>query len=256
MRLAGKLAAITAAASGMGAAAARLFAGQGAEVAVIDLNKAGADAVAGEIAEAGGQAVAIQADLSDVDAARGAIRQAIDALGGLDILWNHAGHPGPARVEGIDLADYDIAMDLNIKQALVCTGEAVPAMRARGGGCILFTSSVAGLVGSQFSPVYSAAKFGVTGLAKALALRFAPDNIRVNAICPGPIDTPMLQIFMGRPDEQADVEANLANMRAFIPLGRTGKPEEVAAAALFLASDEASYITGVALAVDGGYTAK
>ena len=256
MRLAGKLAAITAAASGMGAAAARLFAKEGAAVAVIDLNRDGAETVVGEIAQAGGRAVAIQADLADMDAAKGAIGQAIDALGGLDILWNHAGHPGPARVEGVDLADFDLAIDLNIKQALVCTGVAVPAMRARGGGCILFTSSVAGLVGSQFSPVYSAAKFGVTGLAKALAGRLAADNIRVNAICPGPIETPMLQVFMGRPDEQADVEQNLARMRAFIPLGRTGKPEEVAAAALFLASDEASYVTGVALPVDGGYTAK
>ena len=129
-------------------------------------------------------------------------------------------------------------------------------LRKRGGGSILFTSSIAGIYGSPFSPVYSAAKFAVTGLTKSLSIRLAPDGIRVNCVCPAPIDTPMLDIFMGRPDVESNKHENLARMKQVIPLGRVGTPMEVAQAGLFLASDDASYITGVALPVDGGYTAR
>ena len=208
----------------MGRAAARLFAAEGAEVGVADLNGDGAAAVAEEITGAGGRAVAIQADLSRDEDAKRIVSDVVAAFGGLDILWNHVGHPGPARVEGVEMGDYEIAMDLNIRSVVVTTGEAVPAMRARGGGSILFTASVAGLAGSAFSPIYSAAKFGVVGLMQSLAGRLAVDNIRVNAVCPGPIDTPMLKIFMGRPDQQSDPEENLARMKTLIPLGRPGRP--------------------------------
>jgi NAD(P)-dependent dehydrogenase (short-subunit alcohol dehydrogenase family) len=129
-------------------------------------------------------------------------------------------------------------------------------MQSRGGGSILFTASIAGLIGSPFSPIYSAAKWGVNGLMASLAGRLASDGIRVNSVCPGPIDTPMLNIFMARPDQNADKEANLEMMKANIPLKRVGTAEEVANAALFLLSDEASYITGVALPVDGGFVSK
>lgn len=256
MRLEGEVALITAAASGMGRAAAKLFAAEGAAVGVVDIDAAGAEAVVAEIEAAGGRAIALQADLSkDADAKR-IVHDCTEAFGGLDILWNHVGHPGPARVEGVDMGDYETAMDLNIRTVVVTTGEAVPAMRSRGGGAILFTASVAGLAGSAFSPIYSAAKFGVVGLMMSLAGRLAVDNIRVNAICPGPIETPMLQVFMGRPDQQTDAEENLAKIKTVIPLGRTGKPEEIAYAGLFLASKEASYITGVALPVDGGFVSR
>ena len=256
MRLEGKIALITAAASGIGRAGAVLFAREGAAVAVADIDKGRiADTVA-EIKAAGGRAQGIPCDLTKDADSRRIVREATEAFGGLDILWNNVGHPGPGRVEGVDMDDFDAAMTLNLRSVLITTTEAIPALRARGGGSILFTSSIAGIYGSPFSPVYSAAKFGVTGLTKSLSLRLAPDNIRVNCVCPAPIDTPMLDIFMGRPDVEANKHENLARMKQAIPLGRVGTPMEVAQAGLFLASDEASYITGVSLPVDGGYTAR
>ena len=256
MRLKNRIAMISAAASGMGRAGALLFAREGAKVAAIDVDAAGAEAVAEEIRAAGGEAVAIAADLSRDDEARRIVGATTDAFGGLDILWNHVGHPGPGRIEGVDMDDYAIAMDLNIRSVLVTTAEALPALRARGGGVILFTASIAGLAGSPFSPIYSAAKFGVVGLMQSMACRYGPEGIRVNAVCPAPIETPMLEVFMLRPDTQGDRAANRERMEANIPLGRAGKPEEVANAALFLCSDEASFINGVALPVDGGYMAR
>lgn len=256
MRLENKVALISAAASGMGRAGALLFAREGAKVAVVDIDEAGAKAAADEIRAAGGEATALAADLSRDDEARRIVDAATDAFGGLDILWNHVGHPGPGRIEGLDMDDYAIAMDLNIRSVLVTTAQALPALRARGGGVILFTASIAGLAGSPFSPVYSAAKFGVVGLMQSMACRYGPEGIRVNAVCPAPIETPMLDIFMLRPDTQGDRAANRERMMANIPLGRTGEPEEVANAALFLCSDEASFINGVALPVDGGYLAR
>jgi NAD(P)-dependent dehydrogenase (short-subunit alcohol dehydrogenase family) len=155
---------------------------------------------------------------------------------------------------------FDVAITLNLRTVLIATEAAIPEIRARGGGSLLFTASTSGLVGSGFSPVYSMCKFGVVGFVKSLALRLARDGIRVNAVCPGPIDTPMLRVFVARPDQKSTVGVDpeeLVRQRAHgsVPLGRTGRPEEVANAALFLLSDEASFITGAALPVDGGVTA-
>ncbi|HJM61868.1 MAG TPA: glucose 1-dehydrogenase [Alphaproteobacteria bacterium] len=256
MRFRNKVVLITAAASGMGRAGALLFAEEGAKVVAVDVDEAGVTAVADEIKAAGREAVAVTADLTKDEDSKRIVQVTSDAYGGLDVLWNHVGHPGPGRIEGLEMGDYEIAMDLNIRSVLVTSIEAVPAIRARGGGALLFTASIAGLAGSPFSPIYSAAKFGVVGLMQSLACRYAPEGIRVNAVCPGPIDTPMLQDFMLRPDTQGNREENTARMRANIPLGRVGKPEEVAKVALFLCSDDASFITGVALPIDGGYLAK
>jgi NAD(P)-dependent dehydrogenase (short-subunit alcohol dehydrogenase family) len=256
MRLKGKVALITAAASGIGRAGAVLFAREGAAVAVADIDKGRIADTVDEIRASGGRAHGIPCDLTRETDSRRIVREASQAFGGLDIVWNNVGHPGPGLVEGVNLDDYDMAMTLNVRSVLITTTEAIPALRARGGGSILFTSSIAGIYGSPFSPVYSAAKFGVTGLTKSLSLRLASDNIRVNCVCPAPIDTPMLDIFMGRPDVEANKHENLARMKQAIPLGRVGTPMEVAQAALFLASDDASYITGVSLPVDGGYTAR
>ena len=130
------------------------------------------------------------------------MHRTVKAFGGLDFVWNHVGHPGPASVEGIEWKDFELAMDLNLRTVLVTTEAALPELRARGGGSILFTASTSGLTGSQFSPVYNIAKFGVVGLVHGLAKRYARENIRVNAVCPGPTDTPMLRVFVARPDSQ------------------------------------------------------
>jgi len=259
MRLAGKIGIVTAGASGMGRAGALRFAKEGASVAVVDLDAEHAEAVAAEIRAAGGRAVAMAGDLTQDAFAKDIVGRTVAEFGNLDFVWNHVGHPAPASIEGIDMADFALAMDLNCRSVLVTTEAAIPILRARRGGSLLFTSSISGLTGSANSPVYSMAKFGVVGFVRSLAKRLAPDHIRVNAICPGPIDTPMLRTFVLRPDQQApagkDVEALVTDRAARVPFGRPGKPEEIANAALFLISDEASYISGVAMPVDGAATA-
>lgn len=259
MRLEHKIGIVTAAASGMGRAGALRFAREGAAIGVVDIDAAGVDAVVREITAAGGRAIGLAGDLREDAFARDIVRRMANAFGGLDFLWDHVGHPGPAAIEGIDMADFAIAIDLNLKSILVTTEAAIPEIRARGGGALLYTASTSGLVGSSFSPVYSMAKFGVVGFVRSLAKRLAPEKIRVNAVCPGPIDTPMLRVFVARPDQQRtigqDKEALVQQRGRQNPMGRTGRPEEVAAAALFLISDEASFVSGAALPVDGGATA-
>jgi NAD(P)-dependent dehydrogenase (short-subunit alcohol dehydrogenase family) len=259
MRLENKIGIVTAAASGMGRAGALRFAREGAAVGVADIDAGGVDAVVREITAAGGRAIALVGDLREDAFARDIVRRTARAFGALDFVWNHVGHPGPAAVEGIEMADFAIAIDLNLRSVLVTTEAAIPEMRARGGGALLYTASTSGLVGSSFSPVYSMAKFGVVGFVRSLAKRLASEKIRVNAVCPGPIDTPMLRVFVARPDQQRtagqDKEALVQQRGRQNPMGRTGRPEEVAAAALFLISDEASFVSGAALPVDGGATA-
>jgi len=260
MRLTGKIGIVTAAASGMGRAGALRFAAEGARVAVVDVDAAGVERVVGEISAAGGTAHGVVADLTKDEDSRRIVWDTVARFKGLDFVWNHVGHPGPAAVEGIDMSAFDLAVDLNLRTVLLTTETAIPEMRARGGGSLLFTASTSGLVGSGFSPVYSMCKFGVVGFVKSLALRLARENIRVNAVCPGPIDTPMLRVFVARPDQKSTAGVDpeeLVRKRAHgsVPMGRTGRPEEIANAALFLLSDEASFITGAALPVDGGVTA-
>ena len=259
MRLAGKIGIVTAAGSGMGRAGALRFAREGASIGVVDLDpKSVADVVA-EIERGGGRAKGIVADLTKDEDSRRIVGETAKHFGGLDFVWNHVGHPGPAAIEDIDMADFDLAVALNLRTVLVTTEAALPELRARGGGSLVFTASTSGLHGSQFSPVYSAVKHGVVGFVRALAKRHAKEKIRVNAICPGPIDTPMLRVFVARPDQQStsgiDKEELVRTRGGQTPMGRPGKPEEVANAALFLISDEASFVTEAALPVDGGATA-
>lgn len=259
MRLANKIGLVTAAGSGMGRAGAIRFAKEGAAVGVVDIDEAAVNAVVSEIEAAGGRALGIACDLRDDGNARRIVKETAAKFGGLDFVWNHVGHPGPAAIEGIDMADYELAMDLNVRTALVSTEAALPELRARGGGTILFTASTSGLRGSPYSPVYSAAKFGLVGMARSMAKRYAAEKIRVNAICPGFADTPMGRVFVARPDQQStqgqDKEGLVAQYASANPTGRAAQPDDVANAALFLVSDEAEYITGVALPVDGSATA-
>ena len=259
MRLEGKVGLVTAAGSGMGRAGAVRFAREGAAVGIVDLDPAAVAAVVSEIEAAGGRALGIVADLTrDADSAR-IVHETASAFGGLDFVWDHVGHPGPATLEGLEMKEFDIAVGLNLRTQLLTAAAALPEMRARGGGSLLYTASVSGLVGSPNSPVYSAAKFGVIGFARSLAKRVVKDGIRVNVVCPGAIDTPMLRVFVARPDQQRtagmDKEELIRTRVTSVPMGRPGTPDEVANAALFLLSDEASFITGVALPVDGGATA-
>lgn len=256
MRLDNKLAVVTAAASGMGRAGVELFLREGARVAAIDVNAAALAKLAEDMKARGHTVDTVVADLSQPEQMRSSINEAAARLGGIDILWAHAGIPGPGGIENLDLAEYDRAINLNVTSAALAAGEVVGHMRQRGGGSLIFTASVSGLVGSMFSPVYSACKFAVVGLTKSLAQRFAADNVRVNVVCPGLADTPMAIGFTGRSGDPAEAAANEKKLLANVPLGRLCKPEEAAHAVLWLASDDASFVTGVALPVDGGFTAR
>ena len=250
MRLANKLAVVTAAASGMGRAGVEAFVREGAQVVAVDINGEALEDLARQV----GPAVKpLVADLTDPERCRAVIHEAAAMLGGIDLLWSHAGMPVDGKIEGMDMAEYDRSIMLNLTSSVLAAGEVVAYMRKRGGGAILFTGSTAGLVGSMASPVYSAEKFAVVGFTKSLAQRFAPDNVRVNVVCPSIADTPMKKGFIGA---STDPEAFEKTLKAAIPLGRFAAAEDVANAALFLLSDEASFITGVALPVDGGYTAR
>lgn len=255
MRLENKKIIITAAASGMGRAGAELFAAEGAKVALVDIDGEKANEVAELINASGGDAVAIAADLLDPENAADVVNKAVAQLGGLNILWNHAGMPGKSEIEPVDIAAYGRTMDLNIRTGLVMTGAAADHLREQGGGSIVFTASTAGLVGAAVSPIYGAAKAGVIGLTRSLARRYGPENIRVNAVAPGLVQTPMAPFFFDPVNGDPDVaKVKQERFMATVPLGRFIETSEVAEAALFLASDAASGVTGIVLPIDGGST--
>ncbi len=255
-RLENKSAIITAAASGMGRAGAELFAQEGARIAAIDRDGAALEEVVAGIVAAGGDAKAFVADLSNNDAVTASFQAAHAWLGGLDVMWSHAGIPAPTDIEHLDLAAYDRAAQLNLTQTTLLASHAVTVMRQGGGGSIVFTSSSSGLVGSAQSPLYSALKAAVIGLTKGLAVRYATDGIRVNAVCPGMVATPMLYNDFMIADPRFTKEETEQRFVSAIPMGRPGQPIEIAHAALWLASDHASFVTGVALPVDGGLVAR
>lgn len=256
MRLKGKRALITAAGSGMGAAGTRLFVEQGARVAALDRD---ADALQRVVEGAGGGSPDVRGfvvDLTDRQATQDAVHQAIEWLGGIDVLWSHAGMPAPSDIENLDFERYELSARLNLTSAVVVSAAVLPVMAAQESGSIVFTSSTSGLVGSALSPLYSALKAGVVGLTKGLAVRYAAANVRVNALCPGPVSTPMLHDEFIAGDPRFGKEENLQRVISAVPMGRMGEPVEVAHAALWLASDDSSFVTGVALPVDGGQTAR
>lgn len=258
MRLADKIGIVTGGSMGMGRAGAITFAKEGAAVTVVARHADAVTETVNLITGAGGRAIGLCGDLCDETFARSIVRDTVKHFGGIDFLWNNAGHPGPAAFEELDLAAFDHAMNINLRSAVATTSEAIPFLRQRGGGSILFTASTSGLVGSPYSPVYSMAKFGIVGMTRSLAKRYGKQRIRFNVVCPGATDTAMLRVFVARPDQMdnaVDPEVLIKKSGNTNALGRIARPEEIAAAALFLLSDEASFITGAALAVDGGATA-
>jgi len=258
-RLEGRIALITGAGSGMGRASAVRFAAEGAHVVVDDIRADAAEETVRLIRQEGGSATARSADATDLTQMRELIDEIGREFGVLHVLYSHVGMPGAAGME-ISEDDWNESITTNTKSGFFAASYALPLLKAADGkGSVIFTASATGLVGSPYSPLYSVAKGGVVMLAKALACAVAADGVRANAICPGPIDTPMLPRFFGR--EGTAGESGLDDeLRGFlagsVPLGRAGTPEEVAGVALFLASDDSSFVTGVALPVDGGVTAR
>ena len=249
MRLKNKVAVVTGAASGFGAGTAELFAAQGAGVVVADISDEAGEAVVESINTSGGRAVYVHADVTSRGDAKRMIQSAKDLGGGLDILVNNAGysHRNKQFSEVTD-EEFDKVYDVNVKAVFIAIQEALPVLRERGGGCIINTSSTAALRPRPGLAVYCSSKGAVSNLTKALAVELAPDKVRVNAICPVIGETGMLETFMGVPD----TPENRKKFEATIPLGRFSTPNDIAQTMLFLASDDASFLTGVALEVDGG----
>jgi NAD(P)-dependent dehydrogenase (short-subunit alcohol dehydrogenase family) len=252
-RLSGKVALITGAASGMGATAARLFAREGARVGLVDVAEAG-EAVATAIRDSGGDAFFVQGDVTEADQVRRVFDEVVKRYGGLDVLYNNAGigPPDDAAIHELPEEVWDRVMAVNVRGMYLCCQYGIRAMlaRKRRGASIINTASIAGLVGNSTLPstAYTVSKGAVMALTKQVAVSYAAKGIRCNAMCPGPIETPILTPFFERPGIRRRFERR-------IPLGRLGQPEDVANLALFLASDESSFITGALIVIDGGITA-
>jgi NAD(P)-dependent dehydrogenase (short-subunit alcohol dehydrogenase family) len=250
-RLEGKVVIVTGVAAGIGRATANLFAKEGARIIGADIDEIGGKSIAEKIQAFGGSMIFVKTDVSyesDINALFDISRE----IGGVDILFNNAGIEVAKGLLATTEEDWDRNVNVNLKSVFFCCKYAVQQMKEKGKGVIINISSVAGLVGS-FSPAYSAAKGGIIALTKALATDFGQYNIRVNCICPGAIETPMLErviLFQGEPSEVR------ARRLKNYSLGRFGYPDEVAQTALFLASDDSSFINGATIPVDGGFTAK
>jgi len=252
MKLEGKVALITGAATGIGRATALLFAKEGARVVIADINKKDADETVQRIKRDGGEASFAYTNLLNVTEIEKMVRTTVATYGKLHIFYHNAGVAGPGRIELTTEEAYDQIMDIHVKAGFFGAKFAAPEIKKSGGGSILFTGSGLGLRPSSQSPAYSVSKAALLMLTRALAVSLAKDGIRVNAVCPGPISTtPLWQGVLARNPEIVPEEYTQMNIQVR-PIKRMGTPEEMAQAALFLVSSEASYITGVALPVDGG----
>jgi meso-butanediol dehydrogenase/(S,S)-butanediol dehydrogenase/diacetyl reductase len=247
-RLDGKVAVVTGAGSGNGRAIATAFAEEGARVIVADIDRAGAEATAALLSDRGR---AVTADVRAEDDARQLMDEAVQAFGRLDVLVNNAGIWASGTVETIPMELWDRLMAVNVRGVYLCSKYAVPLIAQSGGGSIINIASQAGLRGSAGSVLYSGSKHAVVGMTKCMALDHAHQGIRVNAICPGLVDTPMAEQLL-RERGAGDVEGLRKRFVEQIPLGRIGLPEDVAKAAVHLASDEAAWVTGMCYSLDGG----
>jgi NAD(P)-dependent dehydrogenase (short-subunit alcohol dehydrogenase family) len=251
MRLADKVALITGGGSGIGKASCLLFAKEGAKVVVVDLKVDTAEATAEEIRQAGGDAAAFAADVSRAMDAEGMVRFAEESYGKLNVVFNNAGvfHPNDDSVTNTTEAIWDMVINVNLKGVFLGCQYAVPALLRAGGGSIINTASFVAIVGAAAPQIaYTASKGGVLAMTREIAVEFARKNIRANSLCPGPVETPLLAELLSDP-------ARRNRRLVHIPMGRFARPEEMANAALFLASDESSFITGTSFLVDGGITA-
>jgi NAD(P)-dependent dehydrogenase (short-subunit alcohol dehydrogenase family) len=249
-RLEGKVAIVTGAASGIGRAAAELFAAEGAKVLAADWTESQGNEVVEGIKSKGGDAVFVQVDVSDPEHVQAMVRTAVEKYSGLDVIFNNAGVEGETAPTGdCTLENWDRVININLKGVFLGTKYAIPEMLKRGGGSIINNASVAGIVGFRGIPAYCASKGGVIQLSKTAALEYATQGIRVNAICPGVIWTPMVERFVG---DNAEARKAFESME---PVGHFGSPDDIAAMALFLASDESRFCTGAPFVVDGGFVA-
>lgn len=250
-RFSGKVALVTGASSGIGKATALAFANEGAHVVLADTQTDGGTEVAKQIESSGGKVIFEKCDVSSESAIKTLIKKTIDTFGRLDCAFNNAGIEGTQGITPeCTMENWDHVINVNLKGVWLCMKYEIPQMLKQGSGVIVNCSSIAGLVGFPGIPAYVASKHGVVGLTKTAALEFAKSNIRVNAVCPGVIQTPMIDRFV---HGEAQIRKQLADNE---PIGRVGRPEEVAQATLWLCSSEASFVTGHSLAVDGGWVAQ
>jgi len=246
-----KVAFITGASSGIGKATALAFAKEGAHVVLADVNDSEGKLVEDAITSQGGRALYVHCNVASAENVKAAIEQTVKAFGKIDIAFNNAGIEGVSKpTADLSEEDWDKTLSINLKGVWLCMKYQIPYMLKQGGGAIVNCSSIAGLVGFPAASAYSASKHGMVGLTKAAALDYSKQNIRVNAVCPGVIHTPMIDRYTKGDSKQ---EAMLA---AGEPIGRLGKPEEIADTVLWLCSDRSSFVTGQAIAIDGGWVAQ
>jgi NAD(P)-dependent dehydrogenase (short-subunit alcohol dehydrogenase family) len=245
----GKVAFVTGGSSGIGRATALAFAREGAAVVVADVDDPGNRETAALIERAGGQALAVTCDVTVADDVGRALDGTIERFGRLDAAFNNAGiEQRLAFIDEISVAEFDRIVSVNLRGVFLCMQRQVPHLRAAGGGTIVNTASGAGVKGIAGQAAYCASKFGVVGLTKAAALEYADGGVRINAVCPGIVHTPMIDRVFG--NDEAGRQAVLAQE----PIGRMGTPEEIAEAVLWLSSDSSAFVVGHAMVVDGGQT--
>jgi NAD(P)-dependent dehydrogenase (short-subunit alcohol dehydrogenase family) len=253
-RLDGKVALVTGAASGIGRASALAFAREGARVVVSDIVEKGGHEVVDAIKNAGGEASFTRADVSKASDVEAMVNHAVETYGRLDYAFNNAGIEGElAPTAGASEAMWRRVIDINLTGVWLCMKYEIPQMLKQGGGAIVNMSSILGLVGFANAAAYTAAKHGVVGVTKAAALEYADKGIRINAVCPGFIRTPMVMERGVQAGADPEAQQGIASLH---PMGRMGEPEEIAQAVIWLCSDEASFVTGYPLAIDGGYVVR